>query len=954
MTDTLFPARIQDITPAVALARTDLFPIGQDDASLRSGTLDLLIQFLIEQMSGIFSDGEDGKSAELRVSAGKVQWRQAGTVTWIDLFTLTDVQGPKGDKGDPFAVDAQGNISERGAYNAEDEGFSFLALDEGLLYFRQGITGWSAGIPFGKGDKGDQGDPGIDGDDGLNVELGRTVTHLEWRYAGTGGAWTTLVALEDLRGPAGSDASVTQANITAAITNAEAFRTALGLGNASLRSVGTTAGTVAAGDDSRIVGAAQKSELAAPDGSGGLLILHKRSNSGTFARTLRGWGAIGGEDSVLHWVDPDLDAEILGGTSMTNIRDQLAAALAAMDRAFFPEGAFRVNGILNVHAGQRIDFQGYKTVITQGLASTPTFRGHQADGLVMNLNRGRIYGEGTFGGNPGGPWTGNTSSEDRGIWLTDSDYVSIDRAHILRCGHAGILLNGCKFAMLTFPKVVGTHRLGSVIKYPGEVGDGLEANYQMGISFVHSAAYGPCEGFEVVAPDISGTAQGILDEWEDGPHPAVPRTVLGGIIHDIPGQHGFYIQSGNLSILGTALEWIALSGVKCQLGGGNVLDMENIVAKDICGYQIGSQLFEVAVVANALAEGKKIRSVKFEGRAKKVARLMSSGDNVEDLEAHIAGEDIFDAMVQLQGGGIKRHRYHLTKGRNCGGSALRSYATAPEDIEFHTFNVRNVNKLAVETYTATAGQTFFRIRAYPQTVKVNGVTAAWSKGSGGFVLTTPASAGDVVTAEFNAANVFGGSAVRLTESGSGSYRFYDFDARGDAATMYAGLFVETGSPSVEFFGEPVILNASDYSIRASGGSVKVPGDFQSDKPILGGAFVSFKGEAKFSVVSTASTTVLRIGKVPVGTSMVEVKLISRNADNSQQKAVILRRLFTFDGTTVTAVAATAETVIAASGSFAGTYTLNAGNSGTTGADTFNVLVVGDGYEWEMVETITSV
>ncbi len=84
----------------------------------------------------------------------------------------TGPQGPKGDQGDPgpkgdtgtpgqsFTVSATGPLASRATYDAEPSGFAFLATDDGNLYIREGATGWSAGIPFGKGEKGDRGPEG--------------------------------------------------------------------------------------------------------------------------------------------------------------------------------------------------------------------------------------------------------------------------------------------------------------------------------------------------------------------------------------------------------------------------------------------------------------------------------------------------------------------------------------------------------------------------------------------------------------------------------------------------------------------------------------------------------------------------------------------------------------------------------------------------------------------------
>lgn len=68
---------------------------------------------------------------------------------------------PKGDKGDPFTVDAIGLLSERSKYDAMEEGFSFLATDNGSVYFKQSDASgdWSNAVPF-KGDKGDKGEAG--------------------------------------------------------------------------------------------------------------------------------------------------------------------------------------------------------------------------------------------------------------------------------------------------------------------------------------------------------------------------------------------------------------------------------------------------------------------------------------------------------------------------------------------------------------------------------------------------------------------------------------------------------------------------------------------------------------------------------------------------------------------------------------------------------------------------
>jgi len=68
-------------------------------------------------------------------------------------------QGPKGDRGEAFKVDVVGLLSDRSIYDDRLKGFSFLAIDQGELFFKASddVGDWSDAIPFGKGDKGDPG-----------------------------------------------------------------------------------------------------------------------------------------------------------------------------------------------------------------------------------------------------------------------------------------------------------------------------------------------------------------------------------------------------------------------------------------------------------------------------------------------------------------------------------------------------------------------------------------------------------------------------------------------------------------------------------------------------------------------------------------------------------------------------------------------------------------------------
>ncbi|NOQ31173.1 MAG: hypothetical protein GQ570_08635, partial [Helicobacteraceae bacterium] len=75
------------------------------------------------------------------------------------IMTIGVPVGATGEKGDPFIVNAQGLIADRGVYDTQPTGFSYFATDESLIYFKNSATSgdWSLGADFGKGDTGDTG-----------------------------------------------------------------------------------------------------------------------------------------------------------------------------------------------------------------------------------------------------------------------------------------------------------------------------------------------------------------------------------------------------------------------------------------------------------------------------------------------------------------------------------------------------------------------------------------------------------------------------------------------------------------------------------------------------------------------------------------------------------------------------------------------------------------------------
>ena len=57
-------------------------------------------------------------------------------------------QGVKGDQGDPLTINAVDTLANKPNYDAQAQGFIFLAYDVSQLYIRLGTSGWSPAIPF--------------------------------------------------------------------------------------------------------------------------------------------------------------------------------------------------------------------------------------------------------------------------------------------------------------------------------------------------------------------------------------------------------------------------------------------------------------------------------------------------------------------------------------------------------------------------------------------------------------------------------------------------------------------------------------------------------------------------------------------------------------------------------------------------------------------------------------
>lgn len=132
---------------------------------------------------------------------------------------IQGIQGLTGPTGEAYTPDAEGLFSARSTYNAQAVGFSFLAWDQGMIYFRVGASGnWSTGYPFGKGDQGVAGPTGNKGWSAVlaaqNDGARRVFQVVDWAggegakpvagaYLGPTGFVSSIVDALDVRGPTG-------------------------------------------------------------------------------------------------------------------------------------------------------------------------------------------------------------------------------------------------------------------------------------------------------------------------------------------------------------------------------------------------------------------------------------------------------------------------------------------------------------------------------------------------------------------------------------------------------------------------------------------------------------------------------------------------------------------------------------------------------------------------------
>jgi len=297
--------------------------------------------------------------------------------------------------------------------------------------------------------------------------------------------------------------------------------------------------------------------------------------------------------------------------------------------------------------------------IHQYTANKNIFKATSKDNVWIHANGAILYGEGTWSSG----WTDVYGHEDRAIQFLGCTNSGVIMPHIKNCGAAGIAIMGGSGIRVIAPIIEGTNLYSTVIPYTG--------NHQHGIMLSNHTTYGDGDDIIIIAPDISGTCQGIIRIAQTAVAAGDGTVqIINPTIHDITGQHAVYLQEGHVSISNPALYNIALAGIKIQSGGAN-LAVRAVSATGVTAYHLGSNIFEVAVVGSG---------------------------SVSELLLSATGDDVGTGLSVL--GDCSNIKCDMVL-RNVIGNAFLAQGVGPHDIDC-TFTAENLGGDGVFVSATTA------------------------------------------------------------------------------------------------------------------------------------------------------------------------------------------------------------------------------------------------------------
>jgi len=356
------------------------------------------------------------------------------------------------------------------------------------------------------------------------------------------------------------------------------------------------------------------------------------------------------------------------------VTDDTAAfqAAAASGQEVYGSGRYIVSAQINLLDDSCFVFTSNSRV-KQITPNTTTFKAVSKNNVWLHCNRALFESEGTWSNT----WTGMGGHDDRMIQLWGCTNSGIMLPHVRNCGSAGIAIFGGQNILIHMPVVEGTHLYSTPIPYLG--------NFQVGIYIRDEATYGIMDNLIITCPNISGVAQGILSElYSAGSIISRAHQIPGAIIHDIPGQHAFYIQGGVLNCDGAVITNTALAGVKIQSADANAA-IRSFSALGITASGIGSNLFEMNCTGTGSVNG-----VLLSGTVDGCAVALACNGTIRDLHADIVATNVTSDAILIQGNGAKDIDVRVTA-QSCGDNGVNITATNATGIRI-TPTLRECNQ----------------------------------------------------------------------------------------------------------------------------------------------------------------------------------------------------------------------------------------------------------------------
>lgn len=281
-------------------------------------------------------------------------------------------------------------------------------------------------------------------------------------------------------------------------------------------------------------------------------------------------------------------------------------------------GAHQISGQITVPTGAKIDGRGGSITMTANL--TVAFRLTSVTGIrfrdvVINgkttdyINSSAVYAA-------------------TAIYITgSSSNIVIEGCSLLGWAGNGIYLGaGTSNASIRNNKLTGsgpTYITSNTFNYSSGI------NADPGVSNVL-----------IQGNDISGASQGVVtgDDLRDW-------RVIGNFIHDIPGQHGLYLESGHgMVIADNVVRNTALLGMKIQIGNVAAGDAENITITGNVFRDCGAQGI---LLTNTVGTASRLKNIVVSNNA--IARASGGGIEINNaLGAHFAGNMVVDSLFGMR------------------------------------------------------------------------------------------------------------------------------------------------------------------------------------------------------------------------------------------------------------------------------------------------------------------